>query len=71
MHVLPKAPLLQHGAQDQRVRSERDCNTCLPTRASPGLKLAWFGHVTRHDSMCKTVLLCTLEGGRRRDRQKK
>ena len=34
-------------------------------------KLAWFGHVTRHNSLCKTILQGTLEGGRRRGRQKK
>ena len=28
-------------------------------------KLAWFGHVTRHDSLSKTILQGTLEGGRR------
>ena len=27
-------------------------------------KLAWFGHVTRHDSLSKTILQGTLEGGR-------
>ncbi|KAH3736806.1 hypothetical protein DPMN_043379 [Dreissena polymorpha] len=26
------APHLLHGAQDQRVRSEHDCNTCWSTR---------------------------------------
>ena len=25
-------------------------------------KLAWFGHVTRHDSLSKTILQRTLEG---------
>jgi exonuclease III len=34
-------------------------------------KLAWFGHVTRHDSLCKTILQGTLEGARRRGRQRK
>jgi hypothetical protein len=24
-------------------------------------KLAWFGHVTRHNSLCKTILQSTLE----------
>ena len=33
---------------------------------------AWFGHVTRHDdSLSKTILQGTLEGGRRRGRQRK
>ena len=34
-------------------------------------KLAWFGHVTRHDSLSKTILQGTLEGGRRCGRQRK
>ena len=34
-------------------------------------KLAWLGHVTRHDSFSKTILQGPLEGGRRRGRQRK
>ena len=34
-------------------------------------KLAWFGHVTRHDNFSKTILQGTLEVGRRRGRQRK
>ena len=34
-------------------------------------KLAWFGHDTHHDSLSKTILRGTLEGGRRRGRQRK
>ena len=34
-------------------------------------KLAWFGYVSRHDSLSKTIPQGTLEGGRRRGRQKK
>ena len=34
-------------------------------------KLAWFGHVTRHNNLSKTVLQGTLEGGRKRGRQMK
>ena len=34
-------------------------------------KLAWLGHVTRHDSLSKTILEGTLEGGRDRGRQSK
>ena len=30
-----------------------------------GRKLAWFGHVTRHDILSKTILQGTLEGGQR------
>ena len=32
-------------------------------------KLSWFGHVTRHNTLPKTVLQGTLEGGRSRGRQ--
>ena len=34
-------------------------------------KLTWFGHVTRHNSLSKTILQGTIEGGRRRGRQRK
>ncbi|KAL8562493.1 hypothetical protein ACOMHN_008637 [Nucella lapillus] len=34
-------------------------------------KLARFGHVNRHDSLAKTILQGTVEGGRRRGRQRK
>ena len=34
-------------------------------------KLACFGHVTRHDSLSKTILQGTFEGGPRRSRQRK
>ena len=34
-------------------------------------KLAWFGQVTRHDSLSKTILQDTLEGGRHRGRERK
>ena len=34
-------------------------------------KLSWFGHITRHNALPKTVLQGTLEGGRRRGRQTK
>ena len=32
-------------------------------------KLAWFGHVTRHDSLSKTIVQGTLEGGHCCDRR--
>ena len=35
------------------------------------LEEAWFVHVTRHDSLSKTILQGTLEAGRRRGRQRK
>ena len=34
-------------------------------------KLEWFGHVTRHNTLSKTILQGTVEGGRRRGRQRK
>jgi hypothetical protein len=34
-------------------------------------KLAWFGHVTRHDTLSKTIMQGTVECGRKRGRQKK
>ena len=34
-------------------------------------KLIWFGHVMRHNTISKTILQGTLEGGRRRGRPKK
>ena len=34
-------------------------------------KLTWFGHVTRHNTLPKTILQGTLEGGRKRGRQQK
>ena len=34
-------------------------------------KLAWFGHVTRHDTPSKTITQGTVEGERRRGRQRK
>jgi hypothetical protein len=34
-------------------------------------KLTWYGHVTRHDSLSKTILQGTVNDSRRRDRQRK
>ena len=34
-------------------------------------KMQWYGHVTRHNTMAKTILQGTLEGGRRRGRPRK
>jgi hypothetical protein len=34
-------------------------------------KLAWYGHVSRHESLSKTILQGTVEGKRRRGRQRK
>ena len=33
--------------------------------------IAWFGHVTRHDSLSNNILQGTLDSGRRRGRQRK
>ncbi|KAH3821306.1 hypothetical protein DPMN_123069 [Dreissena polymorpha] len=72
----PKTALhLLHRAQDQRICPKQGYNTCWPTRAPTcnrlRRKLGWFGPVTRLDSLCKTVLRCMIEGGRRRGSQKK
>ena len=34
-------------------------------------KLTWYGHITRHTSLSKTILQGTIEGKRRRGRQRK
>ena len=34
-------------------------------------KLKWFGHVSRSPGLAKTILQGTVQGGRRRSRQKK
>ena len=34
-------------------------------------KLLWFGHVTRHDGVSKVILQGTIEGQRKRGRQRK
>ena len=34
-------------------------------------KLSWYAHLTRHDSLAKTILQGTVQGGRRRGRQRK
>ena len=34
-------------------------------------KLKWYGHVTRSNGLAKTILQGTVQGGRRRGRQKK
>ena len=42
-----------------------------PPASSPPPRRAWFGHVTSHDSLPKTILQGALEGRRHRDRQRK
>ena len=34
-------------------------------------KLKWYGHVTRSSGLAKTILQQTVQGGRRRGRQRK
>ena len=34
-------------------------------------KLKWYGHVTRSSGLAKTILQGTVQGGRRRGRQRK
>ncbi|KAK2176730.1 hypothetical protein NP493_643g00001 [Ridgeia piscesae] len=36
-----------------------------------GRKLKWYGHITRYSGLAKTILHGTVQGGRRRGRQKK
>ena len=48
--------------------------SCEPSGTSSAVirrKLVWFGRVTRHDNLSKTILQGILEGGRRRGRQRK
>ena len=63
---------LEHKTSDW-VRSKSNFivgpqETLLTT--AKGRKFAWFGHDTRHDSLSKIILQGTLEGGRRRGRQR-
>ena len=63
---------LEHKTSDW-LRSK--INSCVPLE--PLLapvkrqKLAWFGHVTHHNSLSKTILQGTFEGGQCRGRQRK
>ena len=34
-------------------------------------KLQWYGHVSRSSGLAKTILQCTVKGGRRQGRQRK
>ena len=71
---MPKetSPHLRLGAHDHRLgRAEHDQLPRGPTGGSSGNcqettgKLTWFGHVTRHDSLFKTILQCTSDDGQR------
>ena len=69
------SPHLLLGVQDQRLGAEQVnflVGSQEPLLATvKGRKLAWYGCVTRHDILSKTILQGTLEGGRRRGRQRK
>ena len=63
------------GAQGKRLGAEEAQLPCWSTGTLLATvkrrKLAWFRHVTRHESLSKTIPQGTLEGGRRRGRQRK
>ena len=64
------SPRLLLEAQEQRLGAEQDPLPCGPIQEPVQAtvkrqKLAWFRHVTRHNSLSKTILQGTLEGGRR------
>ena len=63
------------GARDRRLGAEHYQLPCGFTGTSSGsckeTEVARFGHVTRHDSLSETIFQGTLEGGRRRGRQRK
>ena len=68
------SPHLLLGAQDQRLGAEQDELSCGSKATSGNVmrrNLKWFGHVTCLDSLAKTILHGTLEGGRRCGRQRK
>ena len=62
------SPHLLLGAEDQRLGAEQDQLPIVgpqePLLATiKRQKLAWFGHVTSHDSLFQTIRQGTLEGG--------
>ena len=61
--------------QDKQLCSSRNRQMCWTTRPLLAIvkrrKLAWFGHVTRHNTLSKTILQGTVEGGRRKGRPRK
>ena len=68
------SPHLLLGAQDQRLGAEQEHLPCEPTGTISGNCQetdTQFGHVTHHDSFSNTILQGTLEGRRRRGRQRK
>ena len=50
----------------QAIRPHEDPLTIVKRR-----KLKWYGHVSRPSGLAETILQGTVEGGRRRGRQKK
>ena len=73
LRKLLRTSYLEHKTNDW-VRSE--INSLVgPQEPLPATvkkwKLAWFGHVTRQDSLSKTILHGTLDAGRRCGRQSK
>ncbi|KAK2189631.1 hypothetical protein NP493_101g08029 [Ridgeia piscesae] len=50
----------------QAIGPHEDLSTTVKRR-----KLKWYGHVTRSSWLAKTILQGTVQGGRRRGRQKK
>ena len=50
----------------QAIGPHEDLLTTLKRR-----KLQWYGHVSRSSGMAKTILQCTVKGGRRQGRQNK
>ena len=62
-------------SNNQRLGAEQDRIPCGSTGTSSGngqeTETLWFGHVTLHDSLSKTILQGTLYGRRRCGRQRK
>ncbi|GFR88552.1 eukaryotic translation initiation factor 3 subunit F [Elysia marginata] len=51
---------------ENAIRPHVDLLTIVQQR-----KLKWYGHTTRSSGLAKTIMQCTVNGGRRRGRQKK
>ena len=54
-----------------RVRIRQAIGPCDDITTVKKGKLKWFGHVSRSSGLAKTILQGTVQGGRRRGRQKK
>ena len=50
----------------QAIRPYEDLLTIIKRR-----KMQWYGHVSRSSGLAKTILQCTVKGGRRQGRQRK